>query len=279
MPTIVVDGISIEYATAGDGPVLVFIHGIFVNGTVWSDVVARLSDTFRCVTPTLPLGGHAAPVPPRTDLTPESLARLVPGFLEALKLRDVTVVCNDTGGGLCLIALDSGHPGLSRVSRLVFTNCDSYESFPPKAMRPLVAAAKYARPLLGPLLGRILAKQFARKGFVRSVAHTVVTPDRTAAWFDPLKNIGVRRDTVRMVSGLHASATLEAAGAIARTKQPVLLAWGLDDDFFPLAHAERLAADFPHATVEAIPHCKTFVMLDAPERLAELIAEFAGSPS
>jgi pimeloyl-ACP methyl ester carboxylesterase len=46
------------------------------------------------------------------DLSARATARRIPAFLEALDLHDVTLVGNDTGGGLCLAALGSGHPGV-----------------------------------------------------------------------------------------------------------------------------------------------------------------------
>lgn len=49
-------------------------------------------------------------------------------FMVALDLADVTLVGNDTGGGLCQLVIDA-HPDL--VGRLVLTNCDAFETFPP----------------------------------------------------------------------------------------------------------------------------------------------------
>ena len=41
---------------------------------------------------------------------------------------------------------------------------------------------------------------------------------------------------------------------------------------FPLDHARRLAADFPNSKLIEIPASLTYVMLDAPEPLAEAIS-------
>ena len=80
----------------------------------------------RCIVPTWPLGAHADPAP-AANLSARATAKRIPDFLEALDLRDVTLVGNDTGGGLCLAALGTERPGLERIGRLVLTNCDSYE--------------------------------------------------------------------------------------------------------------------------------------------------------
>jgi pimeloyl-ACP methyl ester carboxylesterase len=56
-----------------------------------------------------------------------------------------------------------------------------------------------------------------------------------------------------------------------------MLAWAVEDRFFKLSFAERLAATIPGATLEKIEDSYTFVPEDQPERLAELIGAFAGA--
>jgi pimeloyl-ACP methyl ester carboxylesterase len=276
MPVVDVQGRRIAYQDVGAGPVLVFVHGIFVNADVWSDVVARLSDRFRCIAVTLPIGGHVEAWPADADRSPRAIAALIPQLLETLDLQDVTVVANDSGGGLLLVALDSSEPGLRRISRLVLTNCDSYEDFPPKSMRPMVSLARLAPWLLRPLLGRLLQWRGAQRGFFRSVAHTRLPDDRLSAFFTPLRSPAVQRDLVEFTGGLHRSVALAAAPAIERFTAPVLLAWGEDCKFFPLPHARRLAAAFPAARIAPIPDAMTYVMIDAPGPLADLITDFTG---
>ena len=54
----------------------------------------------------------------------------------------------------------------------------------------------------------------------------------------------------------------------------MLIAWGTDDDLFPVEHARRLAEDFPDATLRLIDGSSTYVMLDRPEQTAEAIRTF-----
>jgi pimeloyl-ACP methyl ester carboxylesterase len=126
-------GGEIRYREEGEGPALLFVHGILANGTLWRDVVKGLSDRFRCVAPDLPLGGHAAPMREDADLTPRGVARILADFMAALDLRDVTLVGNDTGGAICQIVV-AEHP--ERIGRLVLTNCDAYEAFFPLFISP-----------------------------------------------------------------------------------------------------------------------------------------------
>jgi pimeloyl-ACP methyl ester carboxylesterase len=65
---------------------------------------------------------------------------------------------------------------------------------------------------------------------------------------------------------------MRAAHAIEDFDEPVTLVWGSDDQLFPLDHAKRLAAAFPHARLVEVPDSSAFVMIDAPKQLAVEIA-------
>src|SRR5436190_633286 len=56
---------TIEYDdSGGDGPIVVLLHGVTMDGTLWRNVVAELREDHRCVVPTLPLGAHRRPMRP-----------------------------------------------------------------------------------------------------------------------------------------------------------------------------------------------------------------------
>ncbi len=119
---------TVEYHdTGGDGPVLVFISGLTIDGTVWRHVVERLVPDFRCILPTLPLGAHRIPMHEDADLSLRGLGLLIGEFLERLDLADVTLVQNDWGDAQVLIALGD----TSRVAALVLTPCEAFDNYPP----------------------------------------------------------------------------------------------------------------------------------------------------
>ncbi len=84
MPEVELSAGTVEYEdTGGNGPVLVLLHGVGMDGSLWRNVVGDLRPDHRCVVPTLPLGGHRRPMRPDADL---SMVRLVAEFLEKLDL-------------------------------------------------------------------------------------------------------------------------------------------------------------------------------------------------
>src|SRR5436190_20201680 len=68
---------TIEYRdTGGDGPVLVLLHGMMMDASLWDGPIGDLSTDHRCVAPTLPLGAHRRPMHAGADLSLPGLARL-----------------------------------------------------------------------------------------------------------------------------------------------------------------------------------------------------------
>jgi pimeloyl-ACP methyl ester carboxylesterase len=99
------------------------------------------------------------------------------------------------------------------------------------------------------------------------------------AWLAPLRDRRVRRDLVNVLRGISSEHTLAAAERLRSFDRPALIVWGLRDAFFPFSDAERLAGLFPDARLERVENARTFVQLDAPERVAELIGAFASAPA
>jgi pimeloyl-ACP methyl ester carboxylesterase len=117
----------------------------------------------------------------------------------------------------------------------------------------------------------------ARAAF-RPFSKNPIPADLIASWMEPgLHDPGVKRDAKKVTAGMNKRYTLEAAEKLRGSDLPILLAWAPGDRFFPLSYAERLAAEAGNARIVQVPDSKTFVPLDQPERLADLIAEFAAA--
>ncbi len=152
MPTVTIPAGTLHYRTAGPAdstaPPVVFVHGFLVDSRLWDGVADRLAARgIRSYLVDWPLGSHRTPMLPDADLSPAGVARMINDVLDALGLDGVTLVGNDTGGAICQLLL-ADDP--RRIGRVVLTNCDAFENFPPKAFVPLFLAAK--RPALTAML-------------------------------------------------------------------------------------------------------------------------------
>jgi pimeloyl-ACP methyl ester carboxylesterase len=263
---------SVRYRDVGRGEPILFVHGVLVNGELWREVVWGLSGRYRCVVPDLPLGGHSVAMRPEADVSPRGVAKIVADFMEALGLRDVTLVGNDTGGAICQILI-ANHP--ERIGRLVLTNCDAYEAFFPALLMPF----HYGAHFIGTRFTELLAWSLRARP-VQHVLHWTVARRRVDEavldfYFAPLvRDARVRRDLTRFLAQVSNRHTLEAARSFSSFRRRVLIVWGEDDFFFLTRYARRLERDFPDATLEFLPGSRAFVPEDRPERLAELIETF-----
>ncbi|HXR60428.1 MAG TPA: alpha/beta hydrolase [Solirubrobacterales bacterium] len=264
---------TIRYREAGEGKPVVFVHGYLVDGRLWDGVVDRLRDRFRCFAPDWPIGAQQVPMNPDADLSPPGIARTINDFLERLELEDVTIVGNDSGGAMSQVLVTT-YP--DRIGRLVLTNCDTHENFPPgifKAMPPLAKLPGGMTVLSAPFrVGAIARRAFA------PFARTRIPDELIASWMRPaMEDAAVMRDLKKVTGGMNKRYTLAAAEKLRGSHLPIRLLWAPGDKFFPISYAERLAGEAGNAQIVQIPDAGTFVPLDQPQRVATEIAEFAAS--
>jgi pimeloyl-ACP methyl ester carboxylesterase len=271
MPEITLPQGIVSYRDTGAGPPVVFVHGLLVDGTLWRKVTPLLDDTARSIVPDLPLGSHRIPMNADADVTPHGVARLVGDFLAALDLEDVTLVGNDTGGLISqLVALDHGE----RVGRLVLTNCDCFEVFPPKEFVPMIKSARVPGAVKA-ALQPMRAAAARRTGMAYGGLAREIPDDVTGAWVEPARtDSAVRGDLIRFMKAVDKAIAMDAAERLPGLTIPVLVAWGQEDRFFPRELGERLAATLPNGRLEPIAGSRTFVAEDAPVALADAIRAF-----
>ncbi len=262
----------IEYEdTEGLAPVVVLLHGLAMDGSVWRHVVRELRTDHRCVVPTMPLGSHRRPMRADADLSPHGIAKLQAEFLEALDLRDVTLVGNDTG----LFQLTAGlYP--ERIARLVLTPCEAFENFPPGLPG---RTAEVGIKMPG---GTFLLAQALRLHALRRLPFTFgwmakrpIPNEIVDAWLRPAQTQrGVRRDLSKYVHALDKGDMLAAAECLRRFDRPALVIWAPEDRVMPPEHGRRLAELLPHGQLIEIADSYTLIPEDQPGELARAIRQF-----
>ncbi len=266
---------ELRYADVGEGPPLVFIHGLFLDGSVWNDVVRLLQSDFRCLVPEMPFGAHRTTFETDADLSPVGAGKLIADFLERLDLQNATLIGGDMGAVAAKVTASRFG---ERVGRIVLVNCDALDVFPPDEFRfvgwlpylPggiwLMAQAMYRLPWLR-------RHRIAFGGF----SHRPIPDATMARWFEPLARVRAnRRDVAKLLRGIDKSLTNALASELADKGTPVLLLWGQDDHLFPIELAHRLRGVLGEsATLIEIPKAKGFVFYDAPEQIDAAIRQFS----
>jgi pimeloyl-ACP methyl ester carboxylesterase len=274
MPQATLERATIEYRVLGPDdsphPPVLFVHGILVDHRLWLKVADQLArNGFRCILPDLPLGSHTTPVDASVPLTPETVAEMVHELISALDLRDVTLVGNDTGGGLCQLLVDA-HP--DDVGRLVLTNCDAFEKFPPfpfNAVFAIIRGPKTVRLMSALMKSSALRRSPLGFGLLLNPGDDALT----ASWVAPIgADPRIARNLVTLLRAVAQTDLIDVASRLPRFAKPVTIVWGMADRCFTPALGRRLAALFPNATMVEVPGARTFVALDDPAAVVDAIA-------
>jgi pimeloyl-ACP methyl ester carboxylesterase len=274
MPQVALQQAVIDYRVLGPDdsahPPVLFVHGILVDHRLWLGVAERLAQQgFRCILPNWPLGSHTVAVDQRSALSPAGVAEMIHDFLVALDLDDVTLVGNDTGGGLCQLLIDA-HP--ERIGRLVLTNCDAFDKFPPFPFNVVFAL------LRGPASIRTLTTAMAPTAVRHSplgfgLLAKNLDPALTASWISPCRNDSrIAGDLATLLRHVAATDLTDVATRLPRFTKPVTLVWGMGDRCFTPGLGRKLAALFPDSQFIEVPDARTFVALDNPTAVAEAVA-------
>ncbi|MEZ4234947.1 MAG: alpha/beta hydrolase [Myxococcota bacterium] len=264
------DLVDLDVRVEGSGPPLLLVHGALCDGQLWDGVVARLRDRFTCIVPQMPLGSHRRPLPAGADRSPAGHAARLAALVDALGTGPVTLVGNDSGGAICQV-LAAEHA--DRVERLILTNCDALDVFPPPAYAYLGLVTRipgaFAAMALALNALPVLARFPTAYGWLADRLDSALL----RSWIAPLRDPAVRADTAAFFRDVHPRVTLRAARQLARGRVPVHLLWGERDPFFRVSLAERLAAEVG-ATLDRLD-ARTYVPLDAPGALADHIGALA----
>ncbi len=268
---------TIEYRERGDGPPIVFAHGVGVNGDLWRNVAPELASGggYRCIVPDLPLGAHAIPLQGEPDMSLPGLADILASFVDVLDLRGATLIANDTGG-----AISQAYIGRNpeRLARLVLTSCDAFDRYPPPAVAYLVTLAKLPGGLRA--LGELVRlKPVQRLPTAYGWATTKpIEPRIMTSFTTPIRtSSGVRADLARVLKGARKDDMEKASRGVTAFTKPALVTWAANDKFFPVEHGRRLAELMPDARFELVADSRTFIPEDQPARLVQLVREFLAS--
>lgn len=274
MPEVELSAGTIEYEdTGGTGPVVVLLHGLIMDGSLWRHVTADLGADVRCVVPTLPLGGHRHAMRADADLSMRGIADITGEFIERLDLREITLAMNDWGGGQLLI----GGRHDERISRLALCSCEAFDNVPPKGA---ARALPYIARVPGGIAAAVMPFRFDR---LRRLPMTYGPLSKRAVprevmdrWFGPVvEQREIRRDLRKYVIGAAQARRdlLSATDALGRFDGPALIAWADEDRLMPREHGRRLAALLPRGHLVEVRDSYTLIPEDQPAVLATHIRE------
>jgi pimeloyl-ACP methyl ester carboxylesterase len=236
----------ISYTEAGSGPVALFVHGVVLNKYLWRRQLAELSDIRRCIALDLLAHGDTE-IAPDQDVSVTANAKMLREFLDALRINQVDLIGNDSGGGISQIfaALNPG-----RIQTLTITNSDAHDNWPPEAFKPFVdmAIAGGLKDTLNAMLSdKAIFRSPGALGLAYEHPENVSDEDIEIYLRPHIRTEQRTRDLQRFVAAFDNQHTLAIEPQLRTLKAPTLIVWGTDDIYFPVKWAHWLAETIPGA--------------------------------
>ena len=261
---------NMHYVDEGSGEVVLFLHGNPTWSFMYRSLIKGLSGRFRCVAPDY-IGFGLSAKPFDVSYLPQFHAGNLERFVEALGLRDVTLVVHDWGGSIGMsYALD--HP--DNVRRLIVFNTWFW---PLKGVREV---ENFSRIAGGPL-GRFACRYF--NAFPRFIMPSAVGDKAKLGkvtrrhYIEPFPTPKSRKGTWVLPKAIIGEGEWLASLWARRerlTAKPVQLLWGLKDPGFGRRELERWQGAFPNHETLTFPEIGHFVAEELGARAVDPVEAF-----
>jgi pimeloyl-ACP methyl ester carboxylesterase len=271
----ILHGHRVSYRAAGEGPVILLIHGITGDSRQWNEIIPQLADRYTVLAPDLL--GHGQSAKPRGDYSLGAYAASLRDLLIVLGHRRASVVGHSLGGG---IAMQFSYEYPVFCERLVLVDSGGLG---PEVHPLLRAATLPGSELVLPLIahsrvhavGEAIGQALGRLGL--ELGHDLAEVTRGYASLSDAEARHAFLHTLRAVidrAGQRVNATdrLYLAQLI-----PTLIVWGGRDPLIPVEHAAVAHRGIPGSRLEIFDDAGHFPQLEQPVRFARVLIEFLES--
>lgn len=269
---ITIHGHRVTYRTAGEGPVVLLIHGMAGSATTWKHVMPTLASRFTVIAPDLP--GHGGSDKLVGDCSLGAFASTLRDLLVALGHERATVVGQSLGGG---VAMQLAYQFPERCERLVLVGSGGLGSEVNALLKALsIPGSAWVLQLAcaAPVRDAIDAVGRAASGVGLRPA-----PATAELWrsYSSLGDRETRRAflrTLRSVVDARGQAVSAADRLHLAAEMPTLIVWGDADPIIPVEHAHAAHRAIPGSRLEIFEGVGHFPHCEAPERFAAVLTDF-----
>jgi len=264
-------GHRISYVTAGEGPVLLLVHGIASDSEAWRSSLALLARRATVIAPDLP--GHGASGKAPGDYSLGSLASSLRDLLVKLGHERATLVGHSLGGG---VAMQFAYMFPERTERLVLVSSGGLGRNVNLLLRmaTLPGSELVIAATVGPIaaLGRTGAAAVRRIGL--RIAPDLGEVGRGFATLSDSDTRAAFLDTLRSVVNFNGQRVDASNRLYLAVGMPTLLLWGERDPIIPVRHGRRAEERMPGSQLVTFPESGHFPQIDDPHRFAAVVLEF-----
>ena len=237
---------DVAYADIGEGPAALFVHGVFMNGFLWRNVITEVAEERRCIAVDLPSHGDTN-VSLDFGFSLEEHADLLTDFLDKLAIDKFDLIGNDTGGAIAQM-IAARHP--ERLRTLTLTNCDVQDNFPPDDFQYAIDFAREGQ--LAPLIAQI-ASDFdmarSEQGLGVGYEHPEnITQEMVDAFLGRYRDPKAGREIEKRIAAVAEDSLIKIEDQMRALEVPTLVVWATADNFFDIKWAHWLQENVPGVT-------------------------------
>lgn len=265
---------KIHYHEAGQGPVLILLHGSGPGVNGWANFggnLERFAQHFRCIVPDLPGYGKSDPVDGiPIPATVDAIAR----FIDALGVEKVHLIGNSYGA---IIGAHYAARFPEKMGRLVAIGgigVNIFSSFPGEGLTRLVDFIEDpSRAKIETWLRSMVYDQ--------SIVTDALIDQRYASATQPVTMATSRQIYTREALGAIAAMqrgpdAVQHFAHLPKIQAPTLLTWGRDDRVNPLDGALIPMRMIPNCELHVFPNCGHWAMIERREEFESITLEFLG---
>ena len=257
-----VERTHLRYRDAGEGPTVVFLHGLGATLETWDRVTPALHPGHRTIA--LDLKGFGWSSRPAGDYSPRAQARLVLAFLDEVGVENFSVVAHSWGSA---VALNLAQLQPQRVQRVALLEPWVYDEQVPGFVR-------WSRR---PAVGAALASLYDRSELEMRLEQAYADPDVVGQPLVDdvdarLRRPGARAATAAIYRDFRPPKIRD--GAYAEITAPALIVSCREDALTPPRPLRRLADELPNATFASMEGCGHFPMHERLHATNRLLADF-----
>jgi pimeloyl-ACP methyl ester carboxylesterase len=264
-----IDGREVNYCELGQGPAILFVHGLGASWQSWLEQMPEFAASHRVVAMDLPGFGYSES--PSEDISIEYYARWTARFMDVLGIESAAVVGNSMGG---FVSAELAIKSPERGQRLVFVSAAIFWQNRRRA-QPLVQLARMSDAVVARALVRA-TDDIATRRRLRYAALASAGFRYPQYVSDELAHEMVRsaRRTDGFLPALEALAGYDLEEELPKISCPTLIVWGASDQLVSVKDAERLEDLIPDSRREVFERTGHVAMLERPERFNRLLQEF-----
>ena len=277
MKFVKVHGRDVAYRSAGDGPVVVLVHGIAGSSTTWEGVLPRLAEHYTVIAPDLL--GHGESAKPRGDYSLGAYASGIRDLLGVLGYDRATFVGHSLGGG---IAMQLAYQFPQMAERLVLIASGGLGKEVSPVLRAVsLPGSEYVLPAI--LTGRV-------HGAIGSVGRVLGRfglrggPVLNEVWnsYSRLTDVRAQRafvHTIRSVIDVAGQRVSARDRLYLAQEMPTLILWGDRDPIIPVAHGRIAHELMPGSRLEVVKGAGHFLPIERPAVVHDLLVDFLAATS